>query len=102
MAEDTGDKTEAPTPRRRAEAREQGNIARSQDLTIALMLLGVMYTLKASGPKLVTVLKVLVHSMLGPASLSDFSAAGATDGALRGIYAAGAALAPLLITVVII
>ena len=35
MAEDDGDKTEAPTPRRRQEAREQGNIARSPDLTAA-------------------------------------------------------------------
>ena len=29
MAEDFGDKTEAPTPRRRQEAREEGNIARA-------------------------------------------------------------------------
>jgi flagellar biosynthetic protein FlhB len=102
MADDSGDKTEAPTPRRRAEAREQGNIARSQDLTIAMMLLGVMYTLKASGPKLVMVLKSLVHSMLAPESLSDFSAAGATGAALHAIYSAGTALAPLLIAVVVI
>ena len=33
MAEDNGDKTEAPTPRRRQEALEQGNVARSQDLS---------------------------------------------------------------------
>ena len=32
MAEEMGDKAEAPTPRRRQEAREQGNIARSEVL----------------------------------------------------------------------
>ncbi|HEY8750972.1 MAG TPA: flagellar biosynthesis protein FlhB [Tepidisphaeraceae bacterium] len=102
MADDTGDKTEAPTPRRRAEAREQGNIARSQDLTVALMLLGVMITLNSTGPRLVNVLKILLHSMLSAESLSDFSGRGATNGALHAVYAAGAALAPLLIAVMVI
>ena len=40
MAETTGqEKTEAPTARRLREAREEGNVARSTDLTAALMLL---------------------------------------------------------------
>src|SRR5580704_3114290 len=97
MADDTGDKTEAPTPRRRAEAREQGNIARSQDLNLALMLIGAIYTLSITGPRLINALKVLVGSMLAPESLSDFTSGGATDGALHAIYTAGYALAPLLI-----
>jgi len=102
MAEDTGDKTEAPTPRRRAEAREQGNIARSHDLTLALMLLGVMITLNITGPKLVNALKVLMHTMLSSESLSDFSPNGATGSALLAVYAAAEALAPLLVAVVVI
>src|SRR6266404_6449846 len=102
MADDNGDKTEAPTPRRRAEAREQGNVARSQDLTLALMLLGVMVTLNATGPRLVNALKVLVHKMLSAESLSDFTPDGATGSALHAIYVAGYALAPLLIAVVAI
>ena len=40
MAEhDGGEKTDAPTPRRRQEAREQGQVPRSQDLTAAIILL---------------------------------------------------------------
>lgn len=35
-----GEKTEAPTPRRRREARRRGQVARSADLTAALILLG--------------------------------------------------------------
>lgn len=39
MAEDLGEKTEEATPKRRQEAREEGNIAKSQDLASALLLL---------------------------------------------------------------
>lgn len=102
MAEDTGDKTEAPTPRRRAEAREQGNVARSQDLTVALMLLGVMLTLNLTGPRTVNALKVLVHRMLAQDSMSDFNPAGAPGDALHAVYVAGYVLAPLLVAVVVI
>jgi len=102
MAEDTGDKTEAPTPRRRAEAREQGNVARSQDLTLALMLLGVMLTLNVTGPRMVNALKVLVQKMLAQDSLSDFNPTGATGDALHAVYVAGYVLAPLLVAVILI
>jgi flagellar biosynthesis protein FlhB len=46
--DDSGEKTEQPTERRRARAREQGNVAKSVDLTAAGLLLGaaaVFYTL---------------------------------------------------------
>jgi len=102
MAEDAGDKTEAPTPRRRAEAREQGQIARSQDLTVALTMLGVMFTLNATGAKLITALKSLLASMLSEASLSDFSFDHATGGLLQGVYVALVAVAPVLIAVMVI
>jgi flagellar biosynthesis protein FlhB len=45
MADDFGDKTEAPTPRRRQEAREEGQVARSPDLTAAAVLLGMFVML---------------------------------------------------------
>lgn len=41
MAEDLGERTEAATPKRRRDAREEGNVARSTDLASALMLGGV-------------------------------------------------------------
>jgi flagellar biosynthetic protein FlhB len=41
MAEDeSGDKTEDPTERRRSEARERGNVVKSQDLTASALMLG--------------------------------------------------------------
>ena len=40
MADDLGERTEDPTPKRLAEARREGTIAKSQELSAALMLLG--------------------------------------------------------------
>jgi flagellar biosynthetic protein FlhB len=54
MAFDDGDKTEAPTPRRREEARERGQIAKSADLTSALLLLGGMLLMRWLGPSLIS------------------------------------------------
>ena len=44
------EKTEPPTPRRREEARKQGQVARSQDLTAAAMLLSAFLALWLLGP----------------------------------------------------
>ncbi len=49
MAENNFEKTEAPTPRRLREAREEGNVARSPDLTAALMLLAAVLLLYLLG-----------------------------------------------------
>ena len=47
MADDFGDKTEDPTPRKRQEAREQGKVARSRDLGTAVLIIGSMvYSLR--------------------------------------------------------
>jgi len=53
MAEVTSDKTHDPTPHRRQQAREQGHLARSQELTSALLLLGGVVTLVWLGRPLV-------------------------------------------------
>jgi len=89
MAEDFGDKTEAPTPRRRQEAREQGNIARSQDLTAAALILGAMFLMRSYGPGVVSALRTLVGEMLGAKSMADSSESGALAGLLRGLLMAG-------------
>jgi len=49
MAESDQEKTEAPTPRRRQDARRDGNVAKSQDLTAAIMLLAAMVLLYMLG-----------------------------------------------------
>ena len=64
MAEEFGDKTEAPTPRRRQEAREQGNVARSADLTAAVLIIAAMLMLNWYGDGVVAALHALMKELL--------------------------------------
>ena len=52
MAANADEKTEPATPRRRQEARSSGQVARSQDLTAATLLLTAMIALFFIGPQL--------------------------------------------------
>jgi len=102
MAEDLTDKTEAPTPRRREEAREQGQIARSADLTAAALLLGFLLLMNSFGPGLIKALKAIMSELLSADSLANLDSS--TTGPLiaRSFIAAGGAVAPLLLGAVII
>ena len=53
MPEQSGDKSQEPTPHRRQQAREQGQVARSQDLGSAVLLLAGLLILLMMGPQLV-------------------------------------------------
>src|ERR1700761_9354371 len=94
MAEDAGDKTEAPTPRRRQEAREQGNIARSPDLTAAVLLVGTMMLIHYTGGPLVGALKSLLAETL--ASLQDVPLASPAQTFMKLAIVVGLAMAPLM------
>lgn len=50
MADDFQDKTEEPTPKKLADARKKGQVAKSQDLTAALVLLASMGILLVASP----------------------------------------------------
>lgn len=102
MAEEFGDKTEAPTPRRRQEAREQGQVARSADLTSAVLLLGMLMLLNWYGKGVVEALRGVMNRMLGHGALSDLDPAHATHGAVASLVHVGGALAPLLVGAVAI
>ncbi|MGA2583236.1 MAG: flagellar biosynthesis protein FlhB [Tepidisphaeraceae bacterium] len=96
MAESSGDKTEAPTPRRRQEAREQGNIARSHDLTSAVLLIGGLLLLKWFGMNLLSALRSIVEQMLSVRSLSNVNSSSIADQALGALGQIGANVAPVL------
>src|SRR5437762_1827264 len=97
MAEDLGERTEEATPRRRSEAREEGHVAKSQDLAGALMLLLVTLALAAAATPMLGRATSLLAQMLDaaqPAALhaSDF------DQSLRFLGAASLRLAaPILL-----
>jgi flagellar biosynthesis protein FlhB len=102
MSEEMGEKTEAPTPKRRREAREHGTIARSPDLTAAVVILGIMYMLDWYGPNIVKALKGLMGYMLSGQVLSDSTTSGISVMVFSALRTIGIAMAPLMVGVVII
>ena len=64
MAEQNGDRTEPATARRKEEARQEGNVARSADLTAAAMLLAGVLLLQFTGLRFITGLKVSMQALL--------------------------------------
>ncbi len=65
MAEDSGqERTEDPTPRRKQQAREKGQVARSRELNTMLMMLSSGVALLVLGPALVTNLSNLFRQHL--------------------------------------
>ncbi|MFG0257308.1 MAG: flagellar biosynthesis protein FlhB [Phycisphaerales bacterium JB043] len=67
MAEDLGERTEDPTPRRKNEARQEGNVAKSQDLASAGFLIVVFVVLIALGGSLITSSATLLRRSIDPA-----------------------------------
>jgi flagellar biosynthetic protein FlhB len=84
MAEDLGERTEEPTPRRKADARREGNVPRSQDLSGALMLVAATV---ATAAALFPVLGALKDMM----ELALSSGAETTGQALQAARTAAAA-----------
>jgi len=81
MAEDLGEKTEPATPKRRMEARKRGQIAKSQDLSATVVMLGGLLLLSVLAPDLLARLVSATRLLLGersPAVRAEelFSAAG--------------------------
>ena len=88
MPEDKDSKTEPATPRRRSEARNKGQVARSSDLSAAIQLLGALLALKFMGVRILGDMFGAIRFFLGDGS-------GVT---VRGIEAV--ALAPIAMRVV--
>lgn len=101
MAENE-DKTEAPTPKRRAEAREQGNIARSPDLVAAVLILTSITTLSWFGPGLVEAMKLILKKMLSEEAFSDFSDTNTLRSLFNSLQQIAYALAPIMLIGVLI
>jgi flagellar biosynthetic protein FlhB len=70
MADDLADKTEAPTLHKRLEARRDGKIAHSGELSAAVMCLAALLLLQQTGPRVVIALQtLLVEGLSRPAGL---------------------------------
>ena len=74
MAEQFGDKSHEATPHRRQQAREEGQVARSQDLASAVLLLGAVLLVMAYATTIAETLgRYTVRQLGGPAWLSASS-----------------------------
>ena len=100
MADDgVGEKTEQPTARRRQEAREEGQVARSTDLTSAVALLTGLVLLEVLGPGMRESLMGLVKEMM---DVSDATAGTLRIWIARSAYATASLLLPFLLLLMII
>lgn len=71
MAENDFEKTEAPTPRKRQEARNEGNVAKSMDLTAACTLLASVLLLNFLGSRVLSGMRLAVEAMLSGVHASN-------------------------------
>lgn len=102
MAEETGDKSEAPTPKRREEAREKGNVARSTDLTSAAMLVGGLVLLNWYGARIFSAMSTVVFTMLDQRSLAGVDSRNMTGGVVGLLSMVGWALTPLMVGLLVL
>ncbi len=98
MADDMGEKTEEPTPRKRNEARSEGNIPKSLDLNAGIILFGGIILLGVFGGQMLRAMSSMVRSML---SLEAGSSVTRTDD-LSQAWALGMNFAYEIVTPVVI
>src|SRR6185312_15077808 len=73
MADEFGEKTEEATPHKRQEAREEGRIPKSQELSVAFLLLGGALMISAVLPGAASKLLAIFGSSLASAGDPAFS-----------------------------
>src|SRR5687767_8921380 len=102
MAEELDNKTEVPTPLRRKEARERGVVARSENLTAAVLAAGAGLLLYSFGPPLFAAMRAAVEQMLGPESLAAVGPGSAAEPSVQALAVVARAAAPLLVGVLVL
>lgn len=98
MSQSTGEKTEQPTQKRLRDAKKKGQVAKSQDLASALMLLAAVAVLWISSGFIGEMFMTAVRDQLTYAVTfkGDFTQKVAFDAMLGGLKVFALALAPLL------
>jgi flagellar biosynthetic protein FlhB len=97
-----GERTEAATPRRLQELREQGRVVRSADLTLAATVLGAFGLLQLLGGEGVARLTLALRETFAALPHADPAGAEVQALVLRLLVAGGLAAAPLLLGVPLI
>lgn len=100
MADERGERTEQPTGKRLAEARERGQVPRSADVGAAMSVLAAAGFLAWMGPAWGASLTALLPSLLGEMSNPAWDVADAQQFMLRTLGKFVALTAPLVLTIV--
>lgn len=91
------EKTEAPTPKRRQDARDEGRIPRSQELNTAVLMLAGAWMLGAMGPRLGAALATLMGSGLAALGGAELDAQGAATLLQESAWTAMGGALPLML-----
>lgn len=102
MAEQAGEKKHEATPYRRQKAREEGQVARSQDLGSALILLVAVLLLWWSGPDIGSALAGIMIGSLSQDRYWDFEPASSAGWIAQMAFHSLWALSPLLFGVCLV
>lgn len=98
---DKHSKTEKPTGKRIQEAREKGNIPRSQDLAATVGLAVAFVTLYTTGNFMFTALKNCSRDILGNLAATEVTQAGIYSLMLKTFLTMGMVLAPFMLIVLV-
>lgn len=85
MGEDSGEKTEEPTPHKLREARKKGQISKSKELTSAILLLVAFYSLQFSAKNIWTQLSNIMYICLSEIP-NEFSSATIANVLMQPFY----------------
>lgn len=96
------DKTEAATPRRRQDARMEGQVARSADLSSAMVLVAALLLIKFSAPSLGSHLKEAAIDAFTKFPTGDLTVGSVNSELVRLLLKTGTAIAPLIIGVAVV
>ncbi|MBO8127215.1 MAG: EscU/YscU/HrcU family type III secretion system export apparatus switch protein, partial [Firmicutes bacterium] len=102
FAETAGERTEKATPKKRREARKKGQIAKSQELSTAFLLLGVFITLHLLSGRWAQEVGEFASDWFSHLAREDLSITGTVDLLTDAVLLAGQVLAPVFLAAVII
>ncbi|TWU42206.1 flagellar biosynthesis protein FlhB [Novipirellula artificiosorum] len=101
MADSSGDKKHSATEKRRRQAREEGQVVRSQDLTSAALLLSALASLWMLGGPACETLAGAIADALSTARLAPLETNGASNWLLNFAARFGIAAVPMLIAMMV-
>ncbi len=100
-ADDQGEKTETPTVRRRQEARERGQVARSMDLSSAVILLAALVALNFLGARMFTQLGAMMDKLLTLPARGSWNVADTAEMIRSSLTSIAMILLPLLVVIML-